>query len=304
MTYKDNFVVEVKYQGKILRMKDGAVYLPFGSEYSIFLKNLNSRRASVKVHVDGQDALDYNSLILEPNTSTELQGFLSGTVARNRFKFIQKTKQIQEHRGDRIDDGMIRVEFAFEKPKPERRQIITERHEHHYHNYDCYPWWPRFTCYHTDGIGDSAGDASKDISRGISGGVTYSSSMENIQVQASNINANTGDGSGDGSVKGEESINAFCSNVQMDSLGVESLGQPLDDEGITVKGSECHQSFRYGSVGELEQSEVIIINLKGIANSGVSIEKPVTVKTKLTCATCGTKSKSSFDFCPTCGTKL
>ena len=119
MTHKDYFIVEVKYQGKILRMKDGAFYLPFWSEYSIFLKNLNSRRASVKVHVDGQDALDYSSLILEPNTSTELQGFLSGTVARNRFKFIQKTKQIQEHRGDRIDDGMIRVEFAFEKPKPE-----------------------------------------------------------------------------------------------------------------------------------------------------------------------------------------
>jgi len=58
MTHKDYFIVEVKYQGKILRMKDGAVYLPFWSEYSIFLKNRKSRRASVKVHRDGQDALD------------------------------------------------------------------------------------------------------------------------------------------------------------------------------------------------------------------------------------------------------
>ena len=291
MTYKDNFVVEVKYQGKILRMKDGAVHLPFGSEYSLFLKNLNSRRASVRVHVDGQDALDYSSLILEPNTSTELQGFLSGTVARNRFKFIQKTKQIQEHRGDRIDDGIIRVNFSFEKPKPERRQIITERHEYHHHHHDYYPWWPRFGSYHYTGdIQGSLGDAS----RGISGDITYSSSMENIQ--ASNSGGEPADVL--------RSVNAFCSNVQMDSLGVESLGKPLDDEGITVKGSECYQSFRYGSVGELEQSEVIIINLKGIANSGVSVEEPVTVKTKLTCPTCGTKSKSSFDFCPTCGTKL
>jgi len=107
MTYKNYFVVEVKSKGKILRVKNGVISLPFGSEYSIFLKNLNSRRASVKVHVDGQDILDCHSLILEPNSGTELEGFLNGTVARNKFKFIQKTKEIQDHRGDKIDDGII-----------------------------------------------------------------------------------------------------------------------------------------------------------------------------------------------------
>lgn len=301
MTYKDNFVVEVKCNGKILRMKDGAVYLPFGSEYSIFLKNLNSRKASVKVHVDGQDVLDYSSLILDPNSSTELQGFMSGTVARNKFKFIHKTKEIQEHRGDRADDGMIRVEFAFEKAKPEKRQIITERNEHHHHyHHDYYHWWPRWTHFsYSSGLVGSSGDSSGDATDGISGDVTYTASM-NSNIQSSNS------GEQDDvlkSAKGE--INAFCSNVQMDSLGVESLGQPLDDEGITVKGSECHQSFRYGSIGELEQSQVIVINLKGfIGSSSTIVEKPVTVKDKLTCSSCGTKSKSSFKFCPNCGTFL
>jgi len=90
----------------------------------------------------------------------------------------------------------------------------------------------------------------------------------------------------------------------MDSLGVESLGNPLDDEGITVKGSNCHQSFRYGSVGELDQSQVVIINLKGYATSGGQIEKPVTIKTRLMCSSCGKKSRSSFTFCPACGTRL
>lgn len=287
MTYKDNFVVEVKYQGKILRVKDGAVYLPFGSEYSILLKNLNSRKASVKIHVDGQDVLDYSSLILEPNSSTELEGFLSGTVARNKFKFIKKTEEIQKHRGDKIDDGMIRVEFAFEKPKPKIRQIITERHEHHHHHYDYYHWWPRrFRCtYESDGTG-----------------VKYGSGIE---YTSNNSGEKSEDASGDVlRSMNSEPVSAFACNVAMDSLGVESLGKPLDDEGITVKGSECYQSFRYGSVGELEQSQVIIINLKGLANSGSTIEKPVTVKDKLTCSTCGTKSKSSFKFCPTCGTHL
>ena len=285
MTYKDYFVVEVKSKGKILRVKNDSVYLPFGSEYSILLKNLNSRKASIKIHIDDQDVLDYSSLILEPNVSTELEGFLSGTVARNKFKFIQKTKEIQDYRGDKIDDGMIRVEFAFEKPKPERRQIITERHDHHYHHYDYYPWWPQWTGDKIGSLDGSSGDSSGGLDSAI-----YTSSME-ANVKASN-NA------------GEGEIRACFSNVQMDSLGVESLGQPLDDEGITVKGSDCHQSFRYGSVGELDQAQVIIINLKGYADSGGQVEQPVTVKTRLVCSSCGKKSRSSFTFCPACGTRL
>lgn len=284
MTYKDNFVVEVKHKGRILRVKDNTVYLPFGSEYSLLLKNLNSRKASIKIHIDDQDVLDYSSLILEPNSSTELEGFLSGTVARNKFKFIKKTKEIQNYRGDRIDDGLVRVEFAFEKPKPEVMKKIIERHDHHHYHYDYYHWWPSFT--YTYNSNDIIGVNSGDMTRGISKG---------------------SDGTGDFKSSGfsaDPSVVSCCYNVQQDSLGVESLGQPLDDEGITVKGSECYQSFRYGSVGELEQSKVIIIKLKGLASSGIEVEKSVTVKDKLTCSSCGTKSKSSFKFCPNCGTFL
>jgi len=82
------------------------------------------------------------------------------------------------------------------------------------------------------------------------------------------------------------------------------LGLPEQDEGITVKGSECNQEFRYTVMGELEQSKVIIIKMRGMTSSGDTIETPVTVQTKLECKTCGTKSKSSFKFCPNCGTYL
>ena len=283
MTYKDNFVAEVIYNGKILRIKDGAVNLPYGSEYTLLLKNLNSRKASVKVSIDGQDVLDYASLILEPNSSTELEGFLSGTIAKNHFRFIHKTKEIQEHRGDRVDDGLIRVEFAFEKPTPEvlNRQIITEHHDVYHHNY-----FPRFQWNHNDWfVGDST--------------VKYGSTGDGVD-QMSYTNSG-------GEVKGMAENNARGINVNMvqtEQLGVESLGQPLDDEGITVKGSECHQSFRYGAIGALEQSQVITIQLKGISGSGAQVQKPVTVSAKLECSTCGTKSKSSFKYCPSCGTYL
>jgi len=293
MTYKDNFVAEVKCNGKILRIIDGAVHLPYGSEYTLLLKNLNSRKASVSVHIDGQDVMDYSSLILDPNSSAELEGFLSGTIAKNRFKFIHKTKQIQEHRGDKIDDGLIRVEFAFEKPAPEviKKTIINEHHDYYHDHYHHYPR----PYYHWNYDNWFSGDSQ----------VKYTSSNVDDQTPFTNSGGDTLNGVASSNyVKGinEQSIN--INMVQHDSLGIESLGQPLDDEGITVKGSECHQSFRYGIIGELEQAQVITIQLKGIRGSGAQIQQPVTVRTKLQCPTCGIKSKSSFKYCPSCGTYL
>lgn len=287
MTYKDNFVAEVKCNGKILRIRDGAVNLPYGSEYTLLLKNLNSRKVSVKIHIDGQDVLDYSSLILEPNSSSELEGFLSGTLAKNRFKFIHKTKQIQDHRGDKIDDGLIRVEFAFEKPAPEviKKTIL---HEHHDHYHDHYHYRPRpYWNYGNWFDGDSA------VIYGSSGGDNQTTFTNSVGNQMKDITAENCCARG-------ESINM----VQHDYLGVESLGQPLDDEGITVKGSECHQSFRYGIIGELEQAQVITIQLKGMSGSGAQVKQPLSVSTKVQCSTCGTKSKSSFKYCPSCGTYL
>lgn len=264
MTYKDYFVVEVKENGKILRVKDGSVFLPFGSEYSLLLKNLNSRRASVKVSIDGEDVLDGHSLILHPNTDFELLGYLQGTIAKNKFKFIQKTGQIQEHRGDRIDDGILRVEFAYEQSKP--KTILREYHETYYH-YNCHP----FTTYWT-----------YDISKGPT-------------FESSNRHSLIGDGT-------RSCCNQFFSSKNENVSN--NLSQPLPDEGITVKGEECNQQFYYGSIGKLEEPEVIVINLKGFSVSGKEVKQPLTVKDKITCSTCGTKSKSSFRFCPNCGTFL
>ena len=279
MTYKDYFVVEVKVNGKIMRIRDGAVYLPFGSEYSILLKNLNTRKASVNVSVDGEDTLDNHSLILDSNTETELQGFLRGNVARNRFRFINKTKQIQDHRGDRADDGMIRIEFAYEKPKPDPWIKETIKEVHHYYNTPVKPQYYgsiadwSYTTNDSTPIYESSGPVGQSVPEN----QAFSSSAKNISRTVE-------------------------SNVTMDSLGIADV--PLAEEGITVKGSECSQQFRYGFIGELEDSEAIVIQLKGITDTGNQVSQPVTVQTKLTCSTCGTKSKSLMKYCGNCGTFL
>jgi hypothetical protein len=273
MTYADKFVVEVKQGGKILRVKDGAVFLPFGSEYSILLKNLNSKRASIKISIDGEDVLDNNSLVLDANASTELQGFLRGNVARNRFRFINKTKEISDHRGDRADDGLVRVEFAFEKSQPEPWIVNTIKEVHHH--------WPSrdYTYY-----GNNSDWNRRTLERNSSGMAPQSIYTSTAQASVKNVSE---------------------SNVTMDSLGVENISAiPNTDEGITVKGSEVSQQFNYTTLSTLEASTVVVIALKGITQTGENISQPVTTQRKLTCSSCGTKCKSSFTFCSNCGTFL
>jgi hypothetical protein len=57
MVYKERFVAVIKHGGCILRDNGGIVTLPFGSEYTIFLRNLESRKVQVGVSIDGKDTM-------------------------------------------------------------------------------------------------------------------------------------------------------------------------------------------------------------------------------------------------------
>src|SRR5574343_314085 len=106
MVYNKKMVAVVKVEGKILWDEDcGNVYLPYGTEYSLMIKNMESRKALVKISIDGQLICEGGFIIL-PNTSIEIERYVSDLNKGNRFKFIEKTQQIKEHRGDKIDDGL------------------------------------------------------------------------------------------------------------------------------------------------------------------------------------------------------
>ena len=77
-----------------------------------------------------------------------------------------------------------------------------------------------------------------------------------------------------------------------------------NDEGITVKGSENHQKFHYGSIGQLEENSIVIVlRLQGYSGPA-QVTRPITVKTKMVCETCGKHNKSSNKYCSRCGTFL
>ena len=111
MMYKSSFVAAIKVDGKILRENGESVCLPFGSEYSIYMKNLNpSQRAVINISIDGQNITN-NGLVLGAGASSELERPLNDP---RRFKFIERTADIESHRGIGSEDGIVQVNFQFE----------------------------------------------------------------------------------------------------------------------------------------------------------------------------------------------
>ena len=116
--YSQKMVAAIKVDGRILRENKDVVTLPFGTEYNIFLKNLSTVRALVQVFIDGDDITDGLGVIIYANSHLELERSIrKGNFEKgNRFRFIERTEQIEEHRGIGLEDGLIRIEYRFEKP--------------------------------------------------------------------------------------------------------------------------------------------------------------------------------------------
>jgi len=243
MMYNNNFVVVIKHKGKVLReSSNGVVRLPFGSDYSILLKNKDSRKAVADVEIDGENVA--TGIIVPENDSVELKGAIEGLRVNNHFRFIKKTREISNHRGNRPDDGLVRVEYRFEQHEPEFRiRPLKQKSKG--------PW-----------LDDSTDVTWQYTNNDSTGGATFQ--------------------------------NCYYTNGAM----------PVSDDGITVPGAETRQDFVYGSTRTLEsQSHVIILQLRGRTKKR-RIRKPITVRTRLKCNTCGRKSKSSAKFCGNCGTYL
>lgn len=226
MMYHQKFVTSVKSNGKILKEIDGQVILPFQSEYSILLKNLESRKALVTVSIDGTDVLCGNSLIVNPNTSLELERFVDAMDKGNKFKFIKKTQEISDYRGDKVDDGLVRVEFRFEKFKTELLPIQP---------FPYYWNWPRQIPL---------------VKPYIPYPIIYGTSMGGSISPECTTNVTT--------------MNTVqCSTTMAGAISNSNSSAKIED-GITVGGSYSNQQFSYGNIGDLEEnSHVIVIGIKG-----------------------------------------
>ena len=239
--YESKLAAAIKVDGKVLREFKDTVHIPFGSEYSILLKNLNTTRAVVNVYIDGNDMVP-GGLVLDPGREVDLERSIkNGNLTEgNRFKFIERTGSVEKHRGIGIEDGLVRIEFQFEQP-------------------------PRPITWDT-----------KNISGNIypQGGILR------------NVN--------------DVHYGVTCSTATYDAYSVNSSNAVLNDVGITVPGSRSDQKFQTTYVGTLESTKHSMV----FKLFGGTMPKPITVKHKPKCVTCGKQNKATSKFCQECGTAL
>ena len=115
--YNQKLVASIKANRKVLREFKDTVYIPFASEYSILLKNLNTVRAVVNVYIDGENQTP-SGLVLNAGQEIDFERSLkNGNLTEgNRFKFIERTDAVEQHRGIKLEDGIVRIEYQFERP--------------------------------------------------------------------------------------------------------------------------------------------------------------------------------------------
>jgi zinc-ribbon domain len=279
MMYANKFTAAIKVAGKVLREQNDTVRIPFGSEYSILLKNLNTVRAVVDVYIDGDNIVP-GGLVIGAGEQIDLERSIKNNnySTGNKFKFIERTSAIEDHRGVGLEDGIIRVEFKFEVVNP-------------YSNIQ-----PRVSLSSMD-IGT--------YSSGFYGGITT-----NCGGQAKGIVDSTPWIKASGSAHMDSTFSTTTTSVSLNSMSVAPTSvlrstTPANEAGITVAGGKSDQQFRTASWFPTEaQSQSLVFKLVGKTKDNEPVQEAVTVKAKPKCTTCGRVNKATAKFCNQCGTSL
>lgn len=296
MMYSNKLVASLKANGKILREFKDTVYIPFGSEYQFLIKNLHTQRAVVNIYIDGENVVE-GGLVIDAGREVNLERYIkNGNLSEgNRFKFIERTAAIEDGpRGIKLEDGLIRIEFQYEQPRPVFN--ISDQY------WKQYPPGVRSMSSEFNGVVDK-----------------YSTIGSNSWIQASSASYSTNVG---GAMRGvdfssngmatAQAAGAAIDNYCADN-GIKNTSELHDgsatmdwcDVGITVPGSKSTQKFQTVTMGAMEaEKHTMVIKLLGETPDNKPVLQPVTVERKPECVTCGKKNKAHSKFCTECGTAL
>ena len=275
MMYAKNLACCIKVNGRVLREQNDVVRLPFGSEYSILLKNLNNVRVQFKLQIDGTDATSDTWIVIPANQSVEMERFIKNGnwSTGNRFKFIERSPEVEAHRGIGAEDGLVRIEFKKEyvapyiPPQPPPFAPYIPPYDRRRNDPWDNPWRRRR-------------DRRKSCIRGQSLGSSATADFSTNYMNRCVEDFSSGGAAG------------ACINTS------------VNETGITVEGSRSDQHFTSVSWFATEsQSHVIVLHLKGTV-AGQPITEPVTVEHRVKCSSCGKKHRGDAKFCVKCGTSL
>ena len=265
MMYQSKLVASLKANGKILREFKDTVYIPFGSEYSFLIKNLHTTRALINIFIDGDNVVP-GGLVVNAGREIDLERYIKNDnlLEGNRFKFIERTEGIEQHRGVKLEDGLVRIEFQFELPAQQ---------------------------YYTSAITTPiAGSGFKLTASGSAGnyGGAYgggSSFTRGINSTVNNVSL--------ASLSSAMATSASLAAPTYNDAGITVAGS---------KSTQSFSTTFMGAMDPEKHS--IVLKLLGETPDNKPVLTPVTVKAKQKCTTCGHTNKATAQYCNKCGTAL
>lgn len=286
MMYSNKLAVAIKANNKVLREFGEKVYVPFGTEYKILIKNLNTVKAIVNVTIDGTKATEC-ALIIDAGKEVDFERFLKKDLNKgNKFKFIERTSAIEKHKGVGLEDGLVNIEFQFEQiVQPNPSFVLCDFSRPFQRNYP----FPISGGLQPNMVISTNNTSTTSVVLG------DTRSLMDYDMERTTIRND--------SAISTNSVN-LNSSARTKSLNFKSA-IPQNENGITVPGSISEQKFIPATIGQLENiKHNMIIKLVGETEDNQPVVKPVTVDIKPICVTCGRKNKATNQFCGSCGSSL
>jgi hypothetical protein len=264
MMYNAKLVASLKANGKVLREFKDTVYIPFASEYSILLKNLNTVRALVNIYIDGENVTP-NGLVLNAGQEVDFERSLAnGSLTEgNKFKFIERTGAVEQHRGVKLEDGIVRIEYQFEKVFPKSSNLT----------WTSQTWSPTTMDSYYGGILRSQNSTSPVGSsmNAMRGTITASSAdMAYTSMPADAV-----------------------ATATYNDAGITVAGSKSEQKFTTVSNFTTET-----------EKHTIVLRLLGETPDNKPVVQAVTTSHKPKCPTCGKLNKATAKFCIECGTSL
>jgi hypothetical protein len=235
--YHNKLVATIKSNGKVLREFKDTVYIPYSSEYSILLKNLNTLKAIVNVFIDGENVVS-GGLVLYAGQEIELERSIKNNNLQsgNKFKFIEMTSNIEKHRGVKLEDGIIRVEYQFEKVYPTNPPL--------HWNMTGNPQYPRMGDVWSDSVpcGDWVGQ--------LNGNITYTASnmaVGSASASISNLSVSSAANEAGITVAGSKSeqkfntVSSFTLDATKHNIVLKLLGETEENKLVTKSVTVSHK---------------------------------------------------------------
>lgn len=274
--YANKLVAAIKVDDRVLREFNDVVYLPFGKEYSIYLKNLGTTECKINISIDGK-LITESALILSPGDSTNIERAVNNKGSGNKFKFIERSTAIETHRGIKPEDGFVHITYEFERQYSQQTLVSTTEIN------PSSGWNPHPNVAPTR-------DFNWLTAYGSLGGSTASQPLNSGTTYSYTTSASA-------------SASATSNQVNLNNLSSFNAGA-VNSAGITAPGSKSNQTFvpaYFGISDGIKHS--LVIKLLGDVGDAPVVE-PVTTKKKQKCEFCGKVNKMSSKFCSECGAGL